>query len=156
MEWLYLHEALPGHHLQSVFFNGEAPFYFGTSEGWACYVEKLGKQLGLYENVLMELGEHEWDLVRSARLVMEVGIHYFGWSHGDALKFWRENIKGQDEIANREITRITAWPGQSLCYKMGAITIKRIVADLVAMGKTLIESHGFILLNSGYPLEAFF
>jgi uncharacterized protein (DUF885 family) len=94
--------------------------YPGNFEGWACYVEYFGKDLGLYQNPYSELGKWEWDLVRSVRVVIDVGIHYYGWDFNKAMAFWKANIAGQDEIAEREITRITNWPGQVLSYKVGA------------------------------------
>jgi uncharacterized protein (DUF885 family) len=158
IEWLYMHEAIPGHHLQSVA-NRNNPnandfFYFGTSEGWACYIERLGKDLGLYKSDFSYLGLCEWDLVRSARLVMEVGIHYYGWDREKAMAYWKENIKGQDEIAEREITRITKWPGQSLCYKVGAWKIESIVQNKIKEGQSIKEAHAFILDHTGFPLES--
>jgi uncharacterized protein (DUF885 family) len=98
----------------------EAFLYPGNFEGWACYVEYFGKELGVYTNDYSYLGKCEWDLIRSARLVIETGIHYFGWSKEKAMDYWKDNIYGQDEIAEREITRVTNWPGQSLSYKLGA------------------------------------
>jgi uncharacterized protein (DUF885 family) len=130
IDWLFMHEGIPGHHLQAsirkqlktdslqLLFT-----YPGNFEGWACYVEYEGKQLGVYSDKYRELGKWEWDLIRSARVVMEVGIHYYGWTHQEAMDYWKLNIKGQDEIAEREITRITNWPGQALSYKIGAATI---------------------------------
>jgi uncharacterized protein (DUF885 family) len=134
MEWLYLHEAIPGHHLQSVTRRniGEAPafqqqfFYAGNAEGWACYIEYFGDQVGMYKNPYSALGKWEWDLVRSARLVIETGIHYYGWSREQALQYWKENIPGQADIAEREVTRVTNWPGQALCYKVGADKIEKL------------------------------
>ena len=161
MEWLYMHEAIPGHHLQFVVrhLNKDSSaltnnfFYFGNAEGWACYVEDYGEEMGLYQNNYTYLGKWQWDLVRSARLVMEVGIHYYGWSREKTMQYWKDNIKGQDEIANREITRITNWAGQALCYKVGALTIKDIVTKELKQGNTLIAAHNFLLLHSDFPLQ---
>jgi uncharacterized protein (DUF885 family) len=160
MEWLYMHEGIPGHHLQSEVRRKTKGselqnqfFYFGNAEGWACYIEDLGKEMGLYQNPYTYLGKWEWDLVRSARLVMEVGIHYYGWSHEKALAYWKENIKGQDEIAEREISRITKWAGQALCYKVGALTIKNIITKKTAGGEDIKKIHQFLLSHSDVPLQ---
>ncbi len=134
VEWLYMHEAIPGHHLQSSLWrmNGDTTglqalfIYPGNFEGWACYVEYLGKEFGLYRDPYSYLGKWEWDLVRSARLVMDAGIHYYGWTHDEALAYWKETIPGQDDIAEREVTRVTNWAGQTLSYKVGADYIKKI------------------------------
>jgi uncharacterized protein (DUF885 family) len=160
MQWLYMHEAIPGHHLQSTIalsrketpLNGRF-FYFGNSEGWACYIEDFGKEMGLYKDAYSYLGKCEWDLVRSARLVMEVGIHNYGWSFDKAKNYWKENIKGQDEIADREIRRITNWAGQALCYKVGALTIKQIVSKRMQKGESMKQVHEMLLQNSDVPLQ---
>lgn len=125
LEWLYMHEAIPGHHLQSSVNHFQNKLddlfaYPGNLEGWACYVEYLGSELGLYKDPYSLLGKWEWDLVRSARLVIDAGIHYYGWTQAEALKYWKENIPGQDDIAEREIRRVTNWPAQALSYKVGA------------------------------------
>lgn len=127
IEWLYMHEAIPGHHLQSTLRPADSLLdmllYPGNFEGWACYVEYYGAELGLYRDVYSELGKWEWDLVRSARLVIDAGIHYYGWSHDEALAYWKANIPGQDDIAEREVSRVTRWPAQALSYKVGADAI---------------------------------
>lgn len=160
MEWLYMHEGIPGHHLQSAVrrqTKGQPLqndfFYFGNAEGWACYIEDYGKEMGLYRDPYSHLGKWEWDLVRSARLVMEVGIHYYGWTREKAMEYWKENIKGQDEIAEREITRITNWAGQALCYKVGALTIKKIIARKKNTGMDIKTIHQHLLSHSDLPLQ---
>lgn len=160
MEWLYMHEAIPGHHFQSCARANQKNeplknhvFYFGNSEGWACYIEDLGKDIGLYKNPYSYLGKLEWDLVRSSRLVMEVGIHYYGWSFDKAMQYWKETIKGQDEIASREINRITNWAGQALCYKIGAKAIKEIIAQEKTDGVDIKYAHGFVLNHVDVPLQ---
>ena len=128
MEWLYMHEAIPGHHLQFSFFDHlknksalqDLFAYPGNFEGWACYIEYQGKDFGLYTDTYSYLGKWEWDLVRSARLVIDVGIHYYGWTHQQALDYWKATIPGQDDIAEREVSRVTNWPAQALSYKTGA------------------------------------
>jgi uncharacterized protein (DUF885 family) len=127
MEWLYMHEGIPGHHLQFSFKKSkpanpqvEGFIYPGNFEGWACYIEYFGKEVGLYKDPYSYSGKHEWDLVRSARLVLDAGIHYYGWTREEALRYWKANVPGQDEIAEREITRVTNWTAQALSYKVGA------------------------------------
>lgn len=163
MDWLFLHEAIPGHHfhryvresavqdaLNGLWFAG------GTVEGWATYVEYFGEEMGLYRDDMAWLGKWEWDLVRSVRIVLSVGIHDRGWSKDEALAFWKANIPNQDDIAEREITRCTNWPAQVLTYKIGA---KKIFELREAAEKR--EGTGFDLkkfhtrfLSAGYvPLE---
>lgn len=157
MEWLYMHEAIPGHHLQFTTRRRmqEAPafqqyfLYAGNFEGWACYIEYLGDQLGMYKDPYSALGKWEWDLVRSARLVIETGIHYYGWSREQALQYWKANIPGQDDIADREVTRVTNWPGQALCYKVGADRIEKLAAT---KSKDRRVFHKQFLEMSYFPL----
>src|SRR6185437_9216237 len=88
MEWLFLHEAIPGHHYERTLPrpSGPAPrfralfSYPGYTEGWGAYSEDLGRELGLYDDPYAYLGKLQWDLVRSARVVIDVGIHDEGWS----------------------------------------------------------------------------
>jgi len=162
MEWLYMHEAIPGHHLQSSFRRGLAGapafqqlfYYPGNFEGWGCYVEYYGKDVGLYKDPYKELGKWEWDLVRSLRLVLDAGIHYYGWDHDKAAKFWKENITGQDDIMEREITRVTNWPAQALSYKVGAHEIDAMKQYAMQHSRhfDLKEFHRQYLLMSYYPL----
>ena len=127
MDWLFLHEAIPGHHFHRALRESTSSdpleglwFAGGTIEGWATYVEYFGAEMGLYRDDWAWLGKWEWDLVRSVRLVLSVGIHDRGWSKDQALAFWKANIPNQDEIAEREIVRCTHWPAQVLSYKIGA------------------------------------
>jgi uncharacterized protein (DUF885 family) len=137
IEWIYMHEAIPGHHLQISISDLESTdslqdlfLYPGTFEGWACYVEYEGKKMGLYKNIYSYLGKWEWDLIRSARLVIDAGIHYYGWTDNEARAYWKKNISGQDEISDREITRVTNWTAQALSYKLGANCIRDIREDM--------------------------
>lgn len=126
-DWLFIHEAVPGHHYQSSIANQlkqskvqQLFYYLGFSEGWAAYTEELGKQLGVYKTPYDELGKWQWDIVRSVRVPLDVGINYYGWTDDQALAFWKKNIRGQDDIAMREINRIKRWPAQVVSYKYGA------------------------------------
>ena len=67
---------------------------------------------------------------------------------------WKENIKGQDEIADREIKRITKWAGQALCYKVGALTIKKIIEQKIKEGVDQKEANQFFLTHSDFPLQS--
>ena len=115
--------------------------------------ESLAKELGLYQSPEEELSKWEWDLVRSVRVVLDVGIHYYGWSMEKAIEFWNENIKGQGDITYREITRAIYWPGQSLSYKIGARKIEEFKSRLHVIGSTIKKFHSVFLSFSAEPLE---
>lgn len=160
--WLYLHEAIPGHHLQSSI-RRKLPHSDlrahlvegGNFEGWACYVEYHGDLLGAYSDRWQEVGKWEWDLVRSARLVLDIGIHAEGWSREDALRYWRENIPGQDAIAEREVDRVTAMPGQVLSYKVGAAKIEQLKHAYLEADRSRTDKdfHLAFLQAGQVPLE---
>ncbi|HXL54890.1 MAG TPA: DUF885 domain-containing protein [Chitinophagaceae bacterium] len=130
--WLFIHEAIPGHHYQASvaaqmnrsavqqLFN-----YPGFSEGWAAYTEELGKELGAYQTLYDELGKWEWDLVRSVRVPLDVGLNYYGWTDEKALAFWKQYIPDKDDIAIYEINRMRRWPAQVITYKYGAAQIMK-------------------------------
>jgi uncharacterized protein (DUF885 family) len=140
IDWLYIHEGIPGHHLQFSFGDHvmndplkDLFMYPGNFEGWACYVEYEGKPLGVYKDLYSLVGKWEWDLVRSARLCIDAGIHYYGWTHEQAIDYWKKTIPGQDEIAEREVTRVINWPGQALSYKVGADRIMKMKEKIRAV-----------------------
>lgn len=163
MDWLFLHEAIPGHHfhryvrgqtvqdaLEGLWFAG------GTVEGWATYVEYFGEEMGLYRDDWAWLGKWEWDLVRSVRIVQSVGIHDRGWSKAEALAFWKANIPNQDDIAEREVTRCINWPAQVLTYKIGAkkiFELRKAAAQREGSAFDLKRFHTWLLSAGNIPLE---
>ena len=162
MDFLIIHEGIPGHHYQYSIrlknrinkpaFTANVS-YHGNSEGWATYAENLGKELGQYQTPEEELSKWEWHLVRSVRLMLDVGIHYYGWSMEKAIAFWSHHIKGQDDIAYREIIRAMYWPGQSLSYKIGARKIEEFKTRLQVTDATIKKFHSVLLSLSDEPLE---
>jgi uncharacterized protein (DUF885 family) len=126
-DWIFLHEAIPGHHYQFSIASHVTTspvqklfFYSGYIEGWGAYAEEIGHDLGLYKTPYEELGKWEWDIVRSVRVPLDVALNYYGWTDQQALDFWKKNIRGQDDIAMREIARMRRWPAQVVTYKYGA------------------------------------
>jgi uncharacterized protein (DUF885 family) len=137
VDWLFIHEGVPGHHYQTSVYSAQKHskvqqqfFYLCYAEGWACYTEDLGKTLGLYKTPYAELGKWEWDIVRAVRIPMDIGLNYYGWTDAQALAFWKENIRGQDDIAMREIARVKRWPVQAITYNYGAAQIKALRDEL--------------------------
>lgn len=136
LDWIYIHESIPGHHYQMNVNNivkrtniQQLFWYSGFVEGWGAYVEYLGKELGVYKTIYDEYGKWEWDLIRSVRVVLDVAINYYGWSDDKALLFWKKHIKNEDDVGNREINRIKRWPAQVITYKYGANTILKLLSE---------------------------
>ncbi len=157
--WLYIHEGMPGHHYQAMVetlvprSDIQKMFrYRGVAEGWAAYVEEIGKEIGAYQNIYDELGKWEWDIIRSVRVVLDVALNYYGWSDQKALKFWQQHIKEQDDIAFREIARMKRWPVQVITYKYGSNKILQWKSELEKnQNFNLKEFHKNILKNGLLP-----
>ncbi|MEM9258606.1 MAG: DUF885 family protein, partial [Bacteroidota bacterium] len=94
--WLYTHEGLPGHHYERNYTNllkNRSPltqlFHYPVyHEGWAAYIEEIGGEFGAYQNDIDWYGKWEWDLIRSLRVPMDIGLNYYGWTDDQALAFW--------------------------------------------------------------------
>lgn len=162
VDWLFIHEAVPGHHYQSSIIAQSKVsdvqnlfFYMGFAEGWGAYCEELGKELGVYKTPYDELGKWQWDIVRSVRVPLDVGLNYYGWTDHQALDFWKKNIRGQDDIAMREIARIRRWPAQVVTYKYGALQILHWKQELQKKhGKDfdIKDFHDRVLNHGSLPL----
>ena len=130
-EALSYHEAIPGHHLQIAIMNelGALPLFRRTHgattfvEGWALYTERLADEMGLYSGDLDRLGMWSYDAWRSARLVVDTGIHSLGWTRAQAEQFMLEHTALAPGNVTNEVDRYIAWPGQALAYKVGQLEI---------------------------------
>lgn len=162
MGWLFIHEAIPGHHYQmSIEAQTKISpvqklfYYMGFAEGWAAYTEGLGKELGVYQTPYDELGKWEWDLVRSVRVSLDVALNYYGWTDEKALDFWQRAIRGQDDIAMREIKRMRNWPAQVVTYKYGARQISEWKEELEREqgdNFSIKQFHANVLDHGSLPL----
>ncbi|MEK7775494.1 MAG: DUF885 domain-containing protein [Candidatus Zixiibacteriota bacterium] len=131
MEALSYHESVPGHHLQIAIaqeLEGLPKFRKNTwvtafGEGWALYSERLPKEVGFYKDPYSEFGRLIYEAWRACRLVVDVGIHYFGWDRETAITFMKVNYGGTDHNIAKEVDRYIASPGQALGYKIGQLKI---------------------------------
>jgi uncharacterized protein (DUF885 family) len=130
---LTLHECTPGHSFQAalalegperpVFRRGTS--FSGYGEGWGLYTEWLGTVMGIYETPYEDMGRLTYEMWRACRLVIDTGIHQFGWTREQALSYLRDRAPLAEHEITTEIDRYIAWPGQALAYKLGELQIRR-------------------------------
>lgn len=164
LEALTLHEAVPGHHLQ-ISLNSELeslPSYrrnaylsaFG--EGWGLYSEFLGIEAGFYQDPYSDFGRLTYEMWRAARLVVDTGMHMYGWSRERAMTFMSENTALSLHNVKTETDRYISWPAQALSYKIGELTIKRLRHEAEqALGQDfdVREFHHQILRHGSVPMS---
>ena len=164
MEVLSVHESVPGHHLQIALaqeLTGLPEFrrnggFTAFIEGWGLYSERLGYDMGLYTDPYSRYGQLVYDMWRAVRLVVDTGIHYFGWSRQKAIDYFLDNAaKSEADIIN-EIDRYIGWPGQALAYKIGQLKMLELRSKAeTALGDRFdIRSfHDHMLGAGALPLD---
>ncbi|QNA90861.1 DUF885 domain-containing protein [Massilia sp. Dwa41.01b] len=158
-----LHEALPGHHLQVARAHAlrELPAFrrharddaFG--EGWATYAESLGPELGLLRDPFSWFGYLNDDMLRAARLVIDTGIHAFGWSRRQAIDYLNGNTANALLDNEVEVDRYIAQPAQALSYKSGQLRIRALrekAAAALGPRFDLRRFHDALLDKGALPL----
>ncbi len=133
---LTLHECIPGHSFQAgvALEQEEAPrfrrqtYFSGFGEGWGLYTEYLGEEMGIYRTSYERFGKLSYEMWRAVRLVIDTGIHHYGWSREKALEYLGTRTALSQREVTTEIDRYISWPGQALAYKLGEMTIRRVRA----------------------------
>ncbi|WP_157964594.1 DUF885 domain-containing protein [Algibacillus agarilyticus] len=163
LETLSLHEAAPGHHFQ-ISIQQELQnvpsfrrFSYSTVfvEGWALYAESLGHELGLFTDPYMWYGRLSDEQLRAMRLVVDTGMHAFGWTRKRAINYMKANSSLAESDIIAEVERYLAIPGQALAYKVG----ERVFRQLRAEAKTILGDrfnlkrfHAQILSSGALPM----
>ena len=161
---LSMHEAVPGHHLQLSLqqeldlpmwrrqFTGFTAFV----EGWGLYSESLGTDVGLYDTPETQMGRLSYQMWRACRLVVDTGIHAFGWDKQRAIAFMRENSAMSDANIEAEVNRYISWPGQALGYKVGELRIQALRAEAErTLGPKfdIRHFHDAVLAQGAVPMD---
>jgi uncharacterized protein (DUF885 family) len=163
LESLTLHEAVPGHHLQIALqreltglpdfrrFAGVGAF----AEGWGLYSERLGLEAGFYQDPYSNFGRLTYEMWRACRLVVDTGLHAFGWTRQQAVDYLASHTALSLHEVGTEIDRYISWPGQALGYKMGELKIRELRARAekeLGPRFDIRAFHDAVLRNGPVPL----
>ena len=158
------HEGIPGHHMQLSIAQelpSLPPFrqhagYTAYVEGWALYSERLGKEVGFYQDPYSDFGRLNDELLRACRLVLDTGVHYKHWTRQQMVDFFHAH-SGEDEAdVQAETDRYIAWPGQALAYKLGQLKITELrtrAQQQLGAKYDVRKFHDEILDGGALPLD---
>jgi uncharacterized protein (DUF885 family) len=164
VEAVSYHEGIPGHHLQIAISQEvtglpefrKQSYYTAFTEGWALYSERLGKEIGFYQDPYSDYGRLEADIWRAIRLVVDTGVHSKHWTRQQMVDFFREHSAIDETNIQAEVDRYVAWPGQALGYKMGQLKILELRQKAqTALGPKfdLKAFHDVVLDSGALPLD---
>jgi len=161
---LTLHEAAPGHAFQTALAleatqhpqfrrNSHVSSY---AEGWALYCERLGLEMGMYESPYEVIGMLNFQMWRAARLVIDTGIHAFGWTRQEAQDYLRANTALANHEIATEVDRYISWPGQACAYYLGGLKVRdlrRRAESALGTEFRLRDFHDAVLALGSVPLD---
>jgi len=164
LEAIAYHEGVPGHHLQfsiaqelpdvpSFRRSGE---YTAYTEGWALYSERLGKEIGFYQDPYSNYGRLENEMWRCIRLVVDTGVHAKHWSRDQMVEYFHRYTAMDEPNIQTEVDRYIAWPGQALAYKLGQLEILKLREEAkqkLGAKFDLRAFHDQIVGNGPLPLD---
>jgi uncharacterized protein (DUF885 family) len=164
LEAIAYHEGVPGHHLQFSISqelpdvpafrrNGD---YTAYTEGWALYSERLGKEIGFYQDPYSNYGRLENEMWRDIRLVIDTGVHAKHWSRDRMVEYFHKYTAMDEPNIQTEVDRYIAWPGQALAYKLGQLEILKLREDArqkLGHNFDLKEFHDQVLDHGPLPLD---
>jgi uncharacterized protein (DUF885 family) len=158
------HEGVPGHHMQ-ISIAQELPslppfrqhaFFVSYQEGWALYSERLGEEVGFFQDPYSMYGHLQDDLLRAIRLVVDTGFHYKHWTRQQVVDYFHNNSGIDEPEVQSETDRYMAWPAQALGYKLGQLKILELRerARKELGGKFDIRGfHDEVLSGGALPLD---
>jgi uncharacterized protein (DUF885 family) len=158
------HEGVPGHHLQ-IAIAQELPqlppfrqneYYTAYTEGWALYSERLGKEVGFFQDPYSYYGHLQDDMLRAIRLVVDTGFHFKHWTRQQVVDFFHDHSSIDEAEVQSETDRYMAWPAQALGYKIGQLQILKLrqyAKDQLGDRFSLSNFHDEVLGAGALPLD---
>ena len=163
-EAIAYHEGLPGHHLQISIAQEltgipqfrKYTYYTAYTEGWGLYAERLGKEIGFYQDPYNDYGRLEADIWRAIRLVVDTGVHSKHWTRDQMVDYFHQHSAIPDADVQAEVDRYIAWPAQALGYKVGQLKLLELKAKAQqALGDRfdIRAFHDQVLGSGALPLD---
>jgi uncharacterized protein (DUF885 family) len=164
VEAVSYHEGLPGHHLQISIAQEltgipefrKFSYYTAYTEGWGLYSERLGKELGFYQDPYSDYGRLEADIWRAIRLVVDTGVHSKHWTRQQMVDYFHDHSAIDETNIQSETDRYIAWPAQALGYKMGQLKLLELRQRAqTALGPKfhLKDFHDLVIDSGALPLD---
>jgi uncharacterized protein (DUF885 family) len=164
IEGISYHEGAPGHHFQIALqqeLEGIPMFrrfggYGAYAEGWGLYAERLGREMGFYQDPYSEFGHLSLELWRAVRLVVDTGIHHKRWTREQAIRYFQQNSLLSERDIVKEVERYFNWPGQATSYKIGQLRIvelRKRAQDALGAKFDIRDFHAAVLENGSLPLD---
>ena len=158
------HEGVPGHHMQIAIAQELPelpPFrqhenYTAFIEGWALYAERLGKEVGFYQDPYSYYGHLQDDMLRAIRLVVDTGFHYKHWTRQQVVDYFHEHSALDEPTVQSETDRYMAWPAQALGYKIGQLEILKLrqyAKDQLGDKFDIRGFHDEVLSGGALPMD---
>ena len=137
---LTLHECEPGHSFQAALSVEQKAlprfrqnlYFSGYGEGWGLYCEWLGNEMGIYRTPYERFGQQSYAMWRAARLVIDTGIHHYGWSRQQAVDYLAGHTALSQHEVETEVDRYISWPGQADSYMLGFLTLRKLRSEAEA------------------------
>ena len=158
------HEGIPGHHMQISIaqtlpdlppFRQHA-FFSAYEEGWALYAERLGKDIGFYQDPYSDYGRLSDEMLRAIRLVVDTGVHYKHWTRPQMVDFFHQHSSDDEPDIQAEVDRYIAWPAQALGYKLGQLEILKLrerAQNQLGSKYDIRKFHDEVLNGGALPLD---
>ncbi|RXH56564.1 DUF885 domain-containing protein [Granulicella sibirica] len=164
VEAIAYHEGIPGHHLQISLAQEmtgvpefrKQSYYTAYTEGWGLYSERLGKEIGFYQDPYSDYGRLEADIWRAIRLVVDTGVHSKHWTRQQMVDFFHDHSSIDETSVQSEVDRYVVMPGQALGYKMGQLKILEVRAKAEkALGPKfrIQDFHDVVLGDGALPMD---